>query len=476
MNAPLKRPTPDLLLRFAEIVGERFAISDPDIMKPYLVEMRDRYVGKAALVLRPGSVEEVSRILRLAGEARIGIVPQGGNTGLVAGQVPYEHGNEIVLSLARLNRIRDVDPEGNTMVAEAGVTLAEVRRAADAVDRFFPLGLPSEGTCQIGGNVTTNAGGAAVLAYGTMRDLTLGVEVVLADGRVWNGLRRLRKDNTGYDLKDLFVGSEGTLGVVTAASLKLFPKPRATETAFVGLATPEAAISLLNVALAHAGTQVVSFELLPRIAIEFALRHLDGARDPFAEPHAWYVLLELASGRADSGLDALMEALLGEALESGIAADAVVAQSLDQRKAFWRMREDMNDIQVREGGSIKHDVSVPVAKVPAFLREAIAAVERVVPGARPVPFGHVGDGNIHFNVSQPAGADKAAFLARWEEMNDAVHEVVARYDGSISAEHGIGRMKKDLLPSVKSEVEMDLMRGIKTLLDPAGILNPGKLL
>src|SRR3712207_5627537 len=302
MNAPLTQPTPDLLSRFSDIVGGRNAISDPEAMRPYLVEWRDRYFGKAALVLRPGSVEEVSAILRLASEARVGIVPQGGNTGLVGGQIPYEHGNEIVLSLARLNRIRDVDPEGNTMVAEAGVTLGEARQAADAVDRLFPLSLPSEGTCTIGGNLPNHAGGAPGLAYGNTRDLTLGVEVVLADGRIWNGLRRLRKDNTGYDLKDLFVGSEGTLGVITAASLKLFPKPKAVQTAFVGLDSPEAAISLLNLALAHAGGQLVSFELLPRVGIEFTLRHGVGARDPLQEPYAWYVLLELASGRPNAAL------------------------------------------------------------------------------------------------------------------------------------------------------------------------------
>ncbi|MDQ4061400.1 MAG: FAD-binding oxidoreductase [Pseudomonadota bacterium] len=476
MNAPLTQPTPDLLSRFSDIVGDRNAISDPEAMRPYLVEWRDRYFGKAALVLRPGSVEEVSAILRLASEARVGIVPQGGNTGLVGGQIPYEHGNELVLSLARLNRIRDVDPEGNTMVAEAGVTLGEARQAADAVDRLFPLSLPSEGTCTIGGNLATNAGGVSVLAYGNTRDLTLGVEVVLADGRLWNGLRRLRKDNTGYDLKDLFVGSEGTLGVITAAALKLLPKPKAVQTAFVGLDSPEAAIDLLNLALAHAGGQLVSFELLPRIGIEFTLRHGAGARDPLQEPHAWYVLLELASGRPNAALDVLIEALLGEALESGTAADAALAQSLDQRAAFWRLRELMTEVQRYEGGSIKHDVSVPVAKVPDFLRTAIDAVERLIPGSRPVPFGHVGDGNIHFNVSQPVSGDKAAFLDRWEEVSEVVHGIVARYDGSISAEHGIGRMKRHLLPSVKDPVELDLMSHIKSVMDPLGILNPAKLL
>src|SRR5438270_901050 len=466
---------PSLLSRFGDIVGARHVVAEPADMEPYLVEDRGLYHGRALCVVRPGNVEEVSQVVALCDETNTKIVPQGGNTGLVGGQTPHESGDEIVLSLARLTAIREVDPSSNTMIVEAGVTLLRVQEEAERVDRLFPLSLASEGSCTIGGNLSTNAGGTAVLAYGNTRDLVLGLEVVLADGRVLANLSKLKKDNTGYDLKHLFMGAEGTLGIITAGVLKLFPRPRARETAFVGLASPEAALSLLTLAQERAGQPVVTFELIPRIGIDYVLRHSLGSRDPLSRAHAWYVLMELAS-QAEHGLRDTAEALLGEALERGIVEDVALAASLDQRNAFWRLREHLSEVQKHEGGSIKHDVSVPVAAVPAFIATATKAVESALPEARVVAFGHLGDGNIHFNVSQPVGADKEAFLARWHAINEIVHGIVASHSGSISAEHGIGRLKRDLLPKVKDPVALDVMRAVKQTLDPKGLLNPGKVL
>jgi FAD/FMN-containing dehydrogenase len=466
---------PSLLSRFGHIVGARHVVTEPADMERYLVEDRGLYHGRALCVLRPGNVEEVSRLVALCDETNTKIVPQGGNTGLVGGQIPSESGDEIVLSLARLTAIREVDAASNTMIVEAGVTLLRAQEEAEKADRLFPLSLASEGSCTIGGNLSTNAGGTAVLAYGNTRDLVLGLEVVLADGGVLSNLSKLKKDNTGYDLKHLFMGAEGTLGIITAAVLKLFPRPRARTTAFVGLASPRDALSLLTLAQERAGPSLVTFELIPRIGIEFVLRHSPGARDPLSGRHAWYVLMELAS-QAEHGLQESAETLLADALEQGVAGDAAVASSLDQRNAFWRLREHLSEVQKHEGGSIKHDVSVPVAAVPDFIEAATTAVEAALPGARVVAFGHLGDGNIHFNVSQPIGADKVAFLARWHEINDLVHGLVASYGGSVSAEHGIGRLKRDLLPKVKDPVALDVMRALKRTLDPKGLLNPGKVL
>ena len=471
----LNAPTPDLLARFAAIVGAAYALTDDAATEPYRTEWRDRFPGKTPLVLRPGTREEVSQILALANEHRVAIVPQSGNTGLVGGQVPDQSGTEIVLSLDRLTKIRAVDAEGYSMTVEAGAILADVQAAAEVAGRLFPLSLGSEGSCRIGGNVSTNAGGTAVLAYGNMRELVLGLEVVLADGRIWEGLGSLRKDNTGYDLKQLFIGGEGTLGVVTAAVLKLFPRPKGEAAAFAAVADPAAALALFNLARDRAGHELTGFELMPRIGMDFTLKHLAGTRDPLAGPSPWYVLIEIASGHSDEAASATMEDVLGTAFEAGVVSDAAIAQSLADRKAFWHIRHGMSEAQKPEGGSIKHDVSVPIARVPEFLAEAIAAVEAMVPGCRPVPFGHLGDGNIHFNVSQPIGADKEAYLAHWAEMNHLVHGIVGRYHGSISAEHGIGRLKRDELPAVKGAVAMAMMRSIKQALDPNGILNPGKV-
>jgi FAD/FMN-containing dehydrogenase len=464
---------PALLARFAAIVGDKYAITDPQAQAPYVVEMRDLYRGRTPMVLRPGSVAEVAEILKLANATAMPVVPQGGNTGLVGGQTPLH--DEIVLSLTRLNRIREVDPISNIITCEAGVTLQQAREAAAAVDRLYPQLLPSEGTCTIGGNLSTNAGGTAALAYGIARSHVLGIEVVLADGRILHDLNKLKKDNTGYDLKNLFIGAEGTLGVITAAVLRLVPRPRSVETAFVGVPSPEAALALLTVAEEKAGAGVTSYELMPREGLEIVLRYTAGCRDPLAAPHPWYVLVELSS-QANSGLRAVMEDILQQGAEAGLLSDAAIAESLEQVKAFWRIRENFGEAQRHAGGSIKHDISVPVAAVPAFLKEAQAAVIGVVPGARPLPFGHLGDGNIHYNVTQPAGADKDDYLEQWDAMNAAVFAVVKKYGGSISAEHGIGVMKRDLLPSVKDAVALDLMRGLKRMLDPNGILNPGKVL
>jgi FAD/FMN-containing dehydrogenase len=464
---------PSLLGRFAAIVGDKNAIADPQTQLPYLVEMRDLYRGRSPLVLRPASVAEVARILQLANETTTPMVPQGGNTGLVGGQIPLN--NEIVLSLTRLDRIREVDPTSNTITCEAGVTLQRARQAAAAVDRLYPQLLPSEGTCTIGGNLSTNAGGTAALAYGVARSHVLGIEVVLADGRILDNLNKLKKDNTGYDLKNLFIGAEGTLGVITAAVLRLVPRPQAVETAFVGVPTPHAALALLDIVGQSAAGGLTSFELMPRAGLEIVLRHAAGCRDPLTAPHPWYVLVEFSSP-GKSGLRKVMEDALARGFERGLVADAAVAESLEQAKAFWRIREMFGEVQRHVGGSIKHDVSVPVAAVPAFLEEANAAVVALIPGARPLPFGHLGDGNIHYNVIQPDGAEKMEFLKRWDDVNAVVFAVVKKYGGSISAEHGIGVMKRDLLPSVKDPVALDLMRNLKRMLDPKGILNPGKVL
>jgi FAD/FMN-containing dehydrogenase len=476
MDAKAPAVPADLIDRFAAIVGAANALCDEVAIAPYLIEPRNKFRGRTPLVLRPGSVSEVSAVLRLANETSTPIVPQGGNTGVVGGQIPDLSGRDVVVSLSRLNRIREVDTEGDTMTAEAGVILAEAQRAAAAADRLFPMSLASEGSCQIGGNLSTNAGGTAVLAYGNTRNMVLGVEVVLASGEVWNGLRKLRKDNTGYDLRDLFIGAEGTLGIITAAVLRLFPKPRGRSVAFVGLKDPEAALRLLDIAKAQAASGLTAFELIPRIGIDVVLRHVPGTRDPIAGRHEWYVLMEVSSSRSEADAEAAVEAIFGEGVAQGVVEDGVLARSLDQANAFWRIRHALSEVQKEEGGSIKHDIAVPIAAVPEFLVRAGEAVTALIPGARPFPFGHLGDGNIHYNISQPVGADKAAFLARWDEVNTVVHAIVAELGGTISAEHGIGQLKREMLKAVKPPIELDLMRRIKVAFDPKGILNPGKVL
>jgi FAD/FMN-containing dehydrogenase len=465
----------EMAQQLASIVGDKYVLTAPADMEAFLSEPRDLWHGAAACVVRPGTTGEVAQILAFADRNNLKIVPQGGNTGLVGGQTPDRSGREILLSLNRLDRIREIDPESNTMIVEAGVTLQKVQETAESVDRLFPLSLASEGSCTIGGNLASNAGGTAVLAYGNARDLVTGLEVVLADGQVLDNLSKLRKDNTGYDVKHVFMGSEGTLGVITAAVLKLYPRPRGVETALIGLASAQACLDLLVLAQNLAGPCLKTFEFMSRFGVEIVVKHSSGAREPLESPHQWYVLLELAS-QSETGLNDVMMALLEAGFEKEIVEDAVVAASLDQRKAFWALRENLSEMQKFEGGSIKHDVCVPVAQVPAFLADALPVVEATIPGARPVPFGHMGDGNIHFNVSQPIGVDKEAYLGRWEELNEKVHELVAKYHGSISAEHGIGVLKRELLPLVKDKVALEVMRRFKTALDPKNTLNPGKVL
>jgi D-lactate dehydrogenase (cytochrome) len=462
----------DIIAKFRKIVGDKYALTDAADIAPYTTEERDLFHGHSPLVLRPGSTAEVAAICKLASEHRIALVPQGGNTGLVGGQTP--HNGEVVISLKRMDRIREVDPASNTMTCEAGVILQVAQQRAAEVDRLFPLSLGAEGSCTIGGNLSTNAGGTTALAYGVAREMALGLEVVLADGRVLNLLSKLKKDNTGYDLRNLFIGAEGTLGIITAATVKMFPKPRAIETAYVGLKSPAEALKLLSLSQNEAAGTLTSFELLSDVAVDFSIRHGIDVRDPLASKHRWYVLMELSSSRDDAR--ATLEAILEKGMEDGIVDDAVIAANLSQRQAFWKLRDEMSAAQKPEGGSIKHDISVPVAAVPDFIAEADAAVVKLIPGSRPVPFGHLGDGNIHYNVSQPVGGNTADFMNQWHEVNKVVFDIVLKMGGSISAEHGIGVLKRDELPDVKDKTAIELMRAFKAMLDPNGIMNPGKVL
>jgi D-lactate dehydrogenase (cytochrome) len=461
--------------RIKQVVGPKGWIADPAEIEPYLLEWRGLFHGNTKLVVRPASTAAIAEVVKICAAARLPIVPQGGNTGLMGGGVPWEDGRSIVLSLTRMNRIRAIDALNFTMTAEAGCILADLQKAADAQDRLFPLSLGAEGTCRIGGNLSTNAGGVGVLRYGNARELALGLEVVLADGTVWDGLRGLRKDNTGYDLKQLFIGAEGTLGIITAATLKLFPKPREQETAFVAFADVRDVMDAFARARAASGDQLTAFELIPRFGLEIAMKHVPGVVDPLAAVHPWYALLEVSSSQAGGGLKDALERFLADAMDSGLVKDGTIAASAAQAREIWRIREGIVEGQIPEGGSIKHDVSVPVSRVADFIETASAAVAAALPGVRPVAFGHVGDGNIHYNLSQPVGADRAAFLARWAEMNRIVHDIVDRLGGSISAEHGIGRLKRDELAHYKPAAALDLMRRVKRALDPDNIMNPGKI-
>ena len=465
-----------LLNRFAAIVGEPHALRAEADIAPHLRELRGLWAGRTPLVLKPGSVGEVSRILKLATETRTPIVPQGGNTGLVGGQVPHATGDEIVVSLSRLNRVREIDTLSNTVIAEAGVVLEALHRAVDAVDRMFPLSLASQGSCQLGGNLSSNAGGTAVLAYGNTRELCLGVEVVLPTGEVFDDLRKLKKDNTGYDLKNLFVGAEGTLGIITAAVLKIFSKPRGREVGWAGVSSPEAALALFGLASGLAGSSLTAFELIGKAPLDFSLRFTGNAIPPLSGDWPWHVLMEISSGRSPEDARGLIETILSEGIEKGFAGDAAIAESIGQANAFWALRENISDAQKPQGASIKHDISIPIASVPEFIARAAVAVESVSPGARVVCFGHMGDGNLHYNVSQPAGMEPSAFLTLYRPMNKAVHDIVRDLGGSISAEHGIGQLKRDELLATAPPVGIDLMRRVKAAFDPAGIMNPGKVL
>ncbi len=476
MSAVPKLAADDLVARIRAVVGSKGAITDPAEMAPYLLDERRMFRGRTSVVVRPANVEEVAAVVRLCAETATPIVPQGGNTGLCGGSVPHETGEEIVLSLARLNRIRAIDPLNYTITVEAGCILANVQRAAQEADRLFPLSLGAEGSCQIGGNLSTNAGGVAVLRYGNARELTLGLEVVLPDGQIWNGLSALRKDNTGYDLKHLFIGAEGTLGVITAAVLKLFPRPQDVATALVTLPSAEAAVELLARVRTASGDLVTGFELMDRACIALAVERVPGTIHPFAEPHPYYALIELSAGSASGTLSQMLETALGQAAEDGLVTDAVVANSAGQAQEMWRVREAIPESQKLAGGGIKHDVSVPVSQVPAFISDATRRCRDELPGIRIYAFGHVGDGNVHFNLAWPEGADREAFLARWSHFNEIVHGVAASFRGSISAEHGIGRLKREEFLRHVDAVELDVMKRVKKALDPAGIMNPGKVL
>ena len=461
-------PDSATLERLRNIVGPAGLVADPADRLPYLREWRNRWVGETPLLLCPGSTEEVAAIVAICAAAEVGLVPQGGNTGLVGGQIPRAGQGEILLSLRRLDRIRRVDPVDGSITAEAGCTLAAVQGAAAGADRLFPLSLAAEGTCQIGGNLSTNAGGIHVLRYGNARDLVLGLEVVNPDGTIWNGLRALRKDNTGYDLKHLFLGAEGTLGIITAAVLKLFPRHRHVETVLAAVPNLEAAVTLLSFVRDGSGDAVLAFELICQTAMEFVTRHVPGASNPLPAPAPWYVLFDLTCGRP------LAEETVAAAQSADLISDAVLAGSSAQATALWRLREAISESQKPEGASIKHDISVPVSRIPALVAKVLAAAPGVIPGIRPVPFGHVGDGNLHFNFSQPIGMDPKAFLARGEELHLVVHDLTVAEGGSISAEHGIGLAKREEIQRYKTPVELAMMRTIKTALDPKGIMNPGK--
>ena len=461
----------DAIARLKQAAGPKGWSEDAAEIAPHLQEWRGKYKGRSALLLKPQATAQVSAILAICNETKTPIVPQGGNTGLVGGQIPLN--GEILLSLERMNKIRDVDADGASLIAEAGVVLANVQRAADEAGKYFPLSLAAEGSATIGGNLSTNAGGVNVLRYGPARDLALGLEVVLADGRVLDLLRALRKDNTGYDLKQLFIGAEGTLGIITAAALKLFAAPKSRVTAFIAMPSPEAAIQLLNRLQDETGGQVSAFELIPRIGLEFVLKHIPQTSDPLSAPSPWYVLAEAAS--AGASLKESVERAVASAIEENLAADSVFAANEAQAASLWRLRESLSEAQKHEGASIKHDVSVPVPAISGLLKQGIAAVERIAPGARPVPFGHIGDGNIHFNFSVAKGGDNEAFLARWSDVSRAVHDAVHALGGSISAEHGLGVMKRDEILRYKSPTEIELMRTLKRTLDPNNILNPGKV-
>ena len=471
----------DFVEKLRAIVGDKGLIVDDQGKHPYVTDWRENFVGNALAVVRPANTEEVAAVVRLCAAEKVSVVPQGGNTGLVGGGIPQQKGREIVLSLNRMTRITDIDPIGYTMTVEAGVILKTIQETAAANDRLFPLSLAAEGSCSIGGNLSTNAGGVQVLHYGNARQLVLGLEVVTPQGEIWNGLRALKKDNTGYDLRDLYLGAEGTLGIITRAVLKLWPKPKDVATAWVAVPSPEAAVALLSGAHAASEDNVTSCELMGRQGIDLVLQHIPGATDPLAERHDWYVLLEWSSTRArrdgenQGGLREKMEAYLGEAMEQGLVLDATIAQNETQARALWALRENHTEASKKEGPSVKHDISVAVSRIPSFVTDGLAAMRKALPEGRPVTFGHVGDGNLHFNCQAPVGWDKARFTPHARTVTAAIYDLVVSYGGSISAEHGIGLLKVDELAHYRSQVEIDTMRTIKRALDPQNLMNPGKI-
>jgi FAD/FMN-containing dehydrogenase len=465
-----------LVQSLRDLLGEAQVLTADADTAPYLTDWRGRYHGTALAVVRPGTTAEVAEVVRRCGDSGAAIVPQGGNTGLCGGATPCgARSAEVVVSLARLNRVRAVDAANATITVEAGCILEQVQRAAEAAGLLFPLSLAAEGSATIGGNLSTNAGGVQVLRYGNTRDLCLGLEVVLPDGRIWNGLRGLRKDNTGYDLKHLFIGAEGTLGVITAAVLKLYPRPRQIVTAWAAVADPAAAVDLLGRLRASVGERVTAFELVGRQGLDLVLRHIPGSRDPLPGRHPWQVLIELSEAAAGDALPAMLEDFLADAGDSGLIADAAIARSEAQAQALWRLRENISEAQKREGFSVKHDVSLPLSHIAEFVARADAALAEAFPGVRIVCFGHIGDGNLHYNPSQPEAAANAAFMNGSSRVNRIVHDIVNELGGSISAEHGLGQLKRQEITRYKSEVEMALMRTVKAAIDPRGLMNPGKV-
>ena len=469
-----KRPAPSkpALDAIRAIVGQKGVFEGGDAA-PFLSEWRGRWPGEAALVVAPASAQDVAAVVKICADHNIAITPQGGNTGLVGGQIPF--GDEILLSLKRMRSIRAIEPLNNTMTVDAGVTLAEAQKAAQEAGRLFPLSIGSEGTCQIGGVISTNAGGVNVLRYGNTRDLVLGLEAVTPSGEIWNGLKRLRKDNTGYDLKHLLIGGEGTLGIVTGAVLKLFPAPAERVTVMAGVASAADAVALLSHTQNATGGMASSFELLARICLDLVFKHIPNTRDPLVGKHPFYVLTEFSSAQK-SGLRAVVEEMLSEALEQGLIADAAIAENETQAHDFWRIRHSISEAINGEGLGARHDVSVATSDIPAFLESAGAEVMRLAPGARIVAFGHIGDGNVHYDIIGPEGAEPNALDDKRSAIESAVYDVIGRFDGSISAEHGVGRHRRDTIAKRKSAVEMELMRAVKKALDPKGIMNPGKML
>jgi len=466
----------DLLLALKALVGVEQVFTSAEDTAAYTTDWRGRYQGDALAVVRPGSAEEAAEVVRLCAAAGVAIVPQGGNTGLCGGATPTGRRAEVVVSLGRLNKVRGVDRDNNTLTVEAGCTLHEVQQAAAAAGRLFPLSLAAEGTATIGGNLSTNAGGVQVLRYGNTRDLVLGIEAVLPDGRLWNGLRSLRKDNTGYDLKHLFIGAEGTLGLITAVVLKLFPAPRVKVTGWAAVADPAAAVDLLSRLREAVGDRVTAFEIVGRAALDLVLKHIPGSREPFPdEGYGWQVLVELAD-TLEGDLATPLEQVFAAAYEAGQVLDATLASSDTQALALWALRENVSEAQRIEGVSIKHDIAVPVSRIAEFIRRADADLQQAFPGLRIVCFGHIGDGNLHYNQSKAAAQDNAAFIAQTEAVNLRVHDLVHELGGSISAEHGLGQLKREEVLRYKSDVEMDMMRAIKAALDPQGLMNPGKVI
>lgn len=458
--------------RLKEIVGPSGWTTAPDTLAPHLLEQRGNLRGKALIMVMPETTEQVSRIVAACAESSTALVPQGGNTSLCAGAIPDDSGEQVLLSLSRLSAIRSVDPGDFSMVVEAGCILANVQKAAVEVDRIFPLSLSAEGTCQIGGNLATNAGGINVLRYGTARQQVLGLEVVLADGTIWNGLRSLRKDTAGYDMKQVFIGSEGTLGIITAASLKMYPNPGNTTTAWVAMESAQHAVQLLARVRAQLSDQVLAFELMSDRALRFVRRHISDVTLPFGDDYPWHVLLDVAVADRQE----ILQGVLAAAIEEGIAVDAIIAKSANEAEKFWRIRHSISDAQRPEGANLKHDIAVPISQIGTFLSRGQALLESTMPEARLVAFGHVGDGNLHYNIAQPTGADAAEFLAAGTELSDAIYKLVDELDGSFSAEHGVGVSKKALLALYRGSAEIELMRTLKSALDPKNILNPGKVI